>query len=206
MPRHSGALCQFPSPHSVRARAWSKMRSYRKSRDFTLDDLSAAIDAGERSNLRKYLSALVKAGILVVTDTKNGHPHVYRRACDVGPVSPVLRADGSGITDPNRREAITRSDPNSLRAKAWRAMRVFGQRRVAFTVIDIATRVFDAEWRLESLRIYIRALVRSGHLRKLTEGRYRLVSDTGPHSPILRRSAAIFDPNTGIEYVAEVRP
>ena len=179
------------------------MRGYRKNRDFTLDDLSVATGAGERSNLRKYLSALVTAGILIVTDTKNGHPHVYRRALDVGPISPVLRADGSGITNPNRREPITRSDPNSLRAKAWRAMRVFGQRRVPFTLIDIATRIFDAEWRLDNLSTYVRALVRSGHLRRLTEGRYRLVSDTGPHSPILRRTAAIFDPNTGIEYPAK---
>lgn len=210
MPRPEGTLCTNPTPSSARAGAWKRMRGfYRRGVVFGLDDLR---EEGERSNLRKYLTALVEAGVLAVVATKNGKAARYRMLRDLGAISPVLRSDGEGITDPNAlRPRAPRTAPvaGSGREIVWRALRGFGQRRAWFTARDVVIVVGDVgeDRRLSDVRRYLAALVVSGHLER-REGprghRFRMAHDTGPLYPLLRSDGSIYDPNEGREYRAAV--
>lgn len=199
MPRPEGAICQTPCPDTIRARAWRLIRKFRRQAEFTLDDLIHGADGRERSNLRKYITALAENGILEVTARKNGKASRYRRLRDPGPVSPILRADG-GLTDPNRRAPIIESDQDSIRAKAWRSMRACGMRREEFTARHLAECIFDGDYTLSNLQGYLSALTKSGHIQRVRHGIYRIVKDTGPLSPIVRRNCTVYDPNTGCEH------
>jgi hypothetical protein len=92
----------------LRARAWWVMREQRR---FTLPGLlSIVADTRQRdaaSNLRKYLGALTRAGILVedgrdppTNPTDNGVKR-YRLAMNTGPQAPVWRASVRQVYDPN---------------------------------------------------------------------------------------------------------
>ena len=88
-------------------------------------------------------------------------------------------------------------------------MRNFGQRREDFTVQDLISRLMDdfgARQSPSNLQKYCMKLVASGYLR-LTGGcqgwdkTYRMVRDTGPMPPVVRRDgASVFDPNIRQEY------
>lgn len=83
----------------------------------------------------------------------------------------------------------------------WRAMRQYRQ----FSPLDIAT-VSNAggiEVSLEKARAYCRALLEAGYLRVLDravpgrrEALYRLIQNTGPKPPTVRRVSVLHDPNT----------
>lgn len=210
MSRTPGALCLNPNTGSARARAWRAMRGHsRRGRAFTLDGLLAEVAADGRSttrtNLRKYLTALVRAGILEVTDTRNGKASAYRMIRNVGPLSPVLRSDGEGVTDPNaqkRREAApVAPEPRARRSRAWAVMRAFAERRQGFTLPDVMERtsVCSPSGRRDIGR-YLAALVATGYLdmgRHGATSRYRLIRDTGPAAPFVRRDGRLYDFNEG---------
>lgn len=206
MARPAGTLCTNPATGTARARAWQRIRTFhRRDENFALDDLATG---GERSNLRKYLSALVDAGILKVVETKNGKAARYRMIRDPGAVSPVLRADGEGITDPNalKVRAPRKTSPGGTgRERIWRALRSYGQRRQWFTAREVALVVGEIgeRYRMPEIRRYLAALAASGHLRQgVGRGRhsYMMVDDTGPLHPILRKDGGIYDRNTGREH------
>ena len=204
-------LCRNPATGTLRAHAWDEIRQLgKRGVTFSLDALLEAAGAepgksAQRSGLRKYLTALVGAGILEVTATTNGKAAAYRLLRDPGPRSPILRAAG-GITDPNRRERppVTATRQDSLRARAWRVMRNMGQRRECFDAADIAFSASEDHRAADHLRPYLRALSVHGYLagERGHDGRvsYRMVRDTGPLSPILRRGGSIYDPNERREY------
>lgn len=96
----------------------------------------------------------------------------------------------------------------TLRARAWRAMRIKGK----FTIEDLAllSAQTGAERDMESnIGKYVRALGRAGYVRQLpvreaaltpkSNGcvRWQLVQDTGPLAPVWRASRnVVWDPNT----------
>lgn len=101
MPRTPGSHSTRRPVADVRQRAWNSIRVLKR---FTVADLAATADAGGR-NLRAYLQALARAGLIAVAVPKrNGHAGghvVWRLARDLGPSHPLPRRDGSGVHDPN---------------------------------------------------------------------------------------------------------
>lgn len=90
----------------------------------------------------------------------------------------------------------------SLRAKAWRAMRI----RERFSLDDLLLLLCDdgADKAERNLRDYLSALERSGHLTRLKRQgangspRWWLARDTGPKAPAWnKRTRTLADPNTG---------
>lgn len=92
----------------LRARAWWVMRETGR---FTINGLLAIVaDGGEAdaaSNLRKYIHALTRAGVLAVdgreppsSPTDNGAKR-YRLVRNSGPRAPVWRASRGEVYDPN---------------------------------------------------------------------------------------------------------
>lgn len=93
----------------LRQRAWNALRSGKK---LTVDDLiMRAADGTERdprSNLRKYLRALARAGIVfsmpvrerALNPTSNGAIRWWLIS-DVGPLAPIYRARCNLVYDPN---------------------------------------------------------------------------------------------------------
>jgi hypothetical protein len=107
---------------------------------------------------------------------------------------------------------------DTLRQRGWTAMRISGR----FTVGSIAVlaRRSTDKYPEDELRRYFRALQRAGYLVLLptrageakagaaAPQQWRLIRDTGPQAPVLRkRGTLMFDPNLSehVEVVREVR-
>lgn len=92
---------------------------------------------------------------------------------------------------------------NSARARAWAAIRNFGQRRATFTVADLRLILQDEPGALDQRRgnmaQYVARLGGAGYLRCVASGRekvWRVARDTGPLPPVMLKSGGVFDPNT----------
>lgn len=101
---------------------------------------------------------------------------------------------------------------NTLRCKAWRAMRIKGK----FGLEDLARACLDgsetARDPVNNLNRYVSALSAAGYLvemKRRTPGsaltspgkkRWILTRDTGPKAPIRRDNGDVFDPNEGRIY------
>jgi len=90
----------------LRARAWWILR---KNRSMTLIELQNSIcDGSEKdpiANLRKWLTRLVKAGVLAIKRVDDGKltsngSYSYTVIKDLGPQAPLVRAKGE-VFDPN---------------------------------------------------------------------------------------------------------
>mgnify|MGYP000114529033 CR=1 FL=1 len=85
---------------------------------------------------------------------------------------------------------------------------MFGQRRTSFTLADLRTLVEDDGTRSTTdYYRYIPFLVTSGHLSVRTIGsvnHYRLMRDTGPLHPMVRRDGSVLDQNDQSESRVEV--
>lgn len=91
--------------------------------------------------------------------------------------------------------------PQTPEGNMWRAMRQYRQ----FSALDICavSNAGGVEVTLEKARAYCRCLLEAGYLRVLDravpgrrEAHYRLVNDTGPEAPVVRRVSVLHDPNT----------
>ena len=101
------------------------------------------------------------------------------------------------------------STGGSRETNMWRAMRGLG----GFTPIDIAAHADTGTVRVtvEDARAYIGVLFRHDYLRctrkadpsKGREASYKLIRNTGPKAPILKRIRAVIDPNTGEHHIRE---
>lgn len=102
MPRTPGSLSQAHRVPGARQRLWNSIRVLKR---FTSAQLEATA-AVNPANLQKYLLALDHAGYLALARPKQngkamGHA-VWRLARDSGPLAPIVRANGSGVYDPNQ--------------------------------------------------------------------------------------------------------
>lgn len=101
------------------------------------------------------------------------------------------------------------STGGSRQTNMWRAMRGLG----GFTPVDIAAHADTGTVRvtLEDARAYIGVLFRHDYLRctrkadpsKGREASYKLIRNTGPKAPVLKRIRAVIDPNTGEHHIRE---
>ncbi len=117
-----------------------------------------------------------------------------------------------GPSGPNRK---TRVFEGTVRAKAWRAMRIKGK----FGLDDLGRAVLDGSEAgcepLDNIRKYVLALLKAGYLlemKRRTPGsaptsngckRWMLVRDTGPKAPIARQNGEVWDQNESRVYPRE---
>ena len=132
--------------------------------------------------------ATFEVGILTITDAGRA----------------VLSSDIELRSGPSTQKVRTRAG-NTLRAKAWRAMRM----RDGFSLDDLLTMLCDGSEvdAAKNLGAYIRALASAGYLLALPRRgngphpqRYRLRRDrnTGPEAPAFNKvTRTLTDPNTG---------
>jgi len=118
-------------------------------------------------------------------------------------VLPEQKAAAKAVKDPGRAP---------LRTRLWRAMRVeaqYGSRWTVRALLKLADGHREADGPSNASK-YVRALYRAEYLARFPRNgkqpadgwRYRLVRNTGPEAPALRRptaagAAVLFDPNTG---------
>jgi hypothetical protein len=95
------AVMQPRPKRPLRTRAWWVMRAMPV---FSMPDLlmtcATASDLAARSNLNRYLAALLRAGVLESAPALPGQPPVWRLARDLGPLAPSISRSGE-LTDPN---------------------------------------------------------------------------------------------------------
>lgn len=119
-----------------------------------------------------------------------------------------------------------RSKPSEGQARCWLVMRYLTGTGRGFTVAEVAGAVNEPpdsatgapgfQIGLTAIRHYLKALERSGHVRKVAQGRsgvagsfdtWRVVRNNGPEAPILHRNRkGVYDPNTGEHFPAPERP
>lgn len=115
-PRGSGQPGKRIHKNTLRIRVWRAIRIRRK---FSIPDLVALVaEGGEKdieSNIRKYISALTRAGILTELPrreagtalTSNGYKRWWLTDVrDPGPLAPVWRQGANTVFDPNTETEI----------------------------------------------------------------------------------------------------
>lgn len=115
MPRVTGSHSTRRPVTDGRRRIWNSIRVLKR---FTAADLAATAGIGQ-DNLRKYLLALARAGLIAVAVPKrNGYARghaVWRLVNDLGPLHPLPRRDQSGVYDPNRDRLYPYAQPSPAR-------------------------------------------------------------------------------------------
>ena len=111
MPRTPGSCNLHNRVKTARQRAWNAMRVLK---EFTLLDLEMSAEIAP-DNIRKYVNALHRAGYLrqrrPKQNGKDGGSVIWRLVNHTGPLAPILRSDGSGMYDPNRKTLVPYQDP-----------------------------------------------------------------------------------------------
>ena len=123
--RTPGAYSTSRPQTDIRQQAWNSIRVFKV---FTTAQVASTARIG-KSNLRKYLGSLHRAGYIVISRPKQngksqGHT-IYRLARDTGPKHPLPRRDGTGVYDQNQDvlypfagEAETQDDRRKLAGNA----------------------------------------------------------------------------------------
>jgi hypothetical protein len=166
----------------TRDQYWEAMKGF-DGHWFSISDIRKQTYT-DRRTLLSYLECLIAGG------------YAERREADEAPeyriikpakFAPRLRKDGSKVTQGQGNENM------------WRTMRMMRQ----FSPRDLSAHSTTAETSVSLLtaRKYCELLVRVGYLRtvKKTGGRtdaiYKLIRNTGPKPPMVKRDKSIFDPN-----------
>ncbi|GAB2182642.1 hypothetical protein DLREEDagrD3_28650 [Denitratisoma sp. agr-D3] len=193
-----------------RQRIWDAIRKIGgKGATFTEDDIWSATEGRETDIdtglVRDYRRGLVAAGFLsLVAPHKDRYVKaVYRLAIDAGVDAPRVRRDGTPVTQGLAQEQM------------WRTLRMhkgdINARELAAyaSTQDIPVNEVAAGDYLRNLHLanYLRCTAQAQpnanrHVPKLA--RYQLVSDTGPRTPMVQRTDAIYDPN--LDKVVWIRP
>lgn len=145
----------------------------------------------KRERIRDYLRALEAGGYLVPASLDDGAPG-WQLLRDPGTETPRVRADGTPIVMGAGRE------------QCWRTMRMLKHFDIPYLVATATTE----RWAIApgEAQDYCDRLARIGILRRERDPsgvvRYTFIPAryTGPQPPQIRRSKAVYDPNTGRLY------
>jgi predicted transcriptional regulator len=170
-------------------------RAIRFLRQFDLEELEST-SGQSHANVQKYVLRLAKAGYLRLTTKADGQPgkaNTYRLIRNTGQFPPMPEKTG-GVFDLNLNQVFGDEfllSPETGRCKAWEKMR----QSDTFTVAELATVMS-----LSGARAFVGRLNACGYLERIEAHggeyyRYRLVRDTGPSCPIVKRQGSIYDPN-----------
>lgn len=173
--------------------AWA---SIRVRKQFTLQDVLCDISKtyGDNVNadtIKSYIQRLVRGGYAEAAGyvkTPTARVMQYALIKDVGNEAPRLRKDGQ------------RSRHGRNRENMWRSMRMlnhFNYRELALTASTDGVKVTEAD-----AKDYLKDLYRAGYLRAVKPGDkttgcaiYRLIKNTGPKPPVVRKISHVYDPN-----------
>jgi predicted transcriptional regulator len=164
---------------------------------------AAALFDRSRQNAQKALARLAKRGLA----------RAVRGAYMATPEGMEFIAAGcevkSGPTGPSGKPRVVE---NTLRCKAWRAMRIKGK----FGLDDLARACLDGSESdrdpVHNINRYVSALAATGYLVEMKrrapgtaltspgKKRWMLTRDTGPKAPIRRTNGDVFDPNENRVY------
>lgn len=171
-----------------RVAIWAAMRA-RGDDDWSVRDITRATDI-PRWTVKDLADRLVLAGYATCEEGERGLRFKLTHKAGVQP--PRLRPDG------------TPAEQGSGQLNMWRSMRVTRE----FSTTDLAaySTVPPVVVSPASAQKYCARLARTGFLRPLprrsrADGmRYRLIRNTGPKPPRIRRDGTVEDPNTGETY------
>jgi len=184
----------------LRQRIWDRIRAFGPTDStFTLSDLLFGGELESESTARAYLLGLYRGGYLklvrtAITTGAVGKPTTYKLIRDVGIEAPRVRKDGSPITMGLAQEQM------------WRTLRLLnGSTNARELAAHASTPEIPVAER--TAQGYLRNLWLASYLERVKPGkgggrgsylsRYRLISNTGPHPPMVCRADAIYDPNLG---------
>ncbi|NVO00933.1 MAG: hypothetical protein HXX17_16580 [Geobacteraceae bacterium] len=174
-------------PIETRQAIWDEIRQLKS---FFQPEIERAVNL-ESSNIRDYLTGLLRAGYLDAKTTKDGiiKRISYTLIKDAGRTAPRVRKDGSEVTQGRCRQYM------------WNVIPILKM----FTCADLAYNASTPEHTvaLNTARDYIGALHNAGYLApakpcksgekqlwKLKHGKW-----TGPHPPQIQRTKQVYDPN-----------
>lgn len=175
----------------LRQRLWERLCLL--DTDFSIADLVCGSES--KDTVRDYLVGLERAGYLFVTDP--GGRAIAKRwklVKNVGAEAPRVRRDGSPVTMGLAQEQM------------WRTLRTLKGDTNARELAAYAStpEIPVAE---TAAKDYLKNLFLANYLQRTaegkgkghggTQGRYRLISNTGPRPPMVQRTDAMYDPNLG---------
>lgn len=154
----------------------------RQLKTFTLTDLDQTIDM-ERSSIKTYLDALLKAGFLKAEFQDEVKDKIYHLAKDNGVRRPDITREGA-------------KKPITGRQRMWMAMKVL--KRFDYRDLALTAKVPSIE-----AKSYLQALLKANYVRVLKKGRsttpnvYQFLArmDHGPYAPVVKKDKSIYDRN-----------
>ena len=171
----------------------------RRGGDHRLADLAGAVDRSTKKT-QESLARLIRRDLVERVDRG-----LYRIAAAGEPETVTLCGGRSGVMRRPR-------DPDSLRARAWRVLRMRQGKASIPDLVRLAANPGDSN-PTQNLAHYFRFLERAGILKRLprratgsnltSSGHivWLLVRDPGPLAPVARiRHAVIHDPNSGKDH------
>ncbi|MBP8284809.1 MAG: hypothetical protein KAX46_13010 [Chromatiaceae bacterium] len=185
------------TPRDLRPEMWRIIRRVgAQGRPFDVLQVRGQLrGAIRRERVRDYLKALEAGGYLVPCTLDDGAPG-WQLLRDPGNETPRVRADGTPIVQGAGRE------------QCWRAMRQL----VSFDLVMLVAVASTDRWAVApgEARDYCDRLARAGILTRTRGGdwpSYVLPPArwTGPRPPQIRKSKAVYDPNTGRVYPPKSR-
>jgi len=143
--------------------------------------------------LLQYIGGLEKAGyVKKIAESRGNKSARYQLVRSTGAEAPVVDRYGQ-VKDPNLGKA---ADNFSC---CWRAIRILKN----FSIPELSS-CTEVSYKLTEE--YVSSLCRTGFLGKCRGHRFRLINNSGPLAPILRRSRKeIIDPNTNKIYSLGVK-
>lgn len=165
---------------TAEARRAAALEKVRQADEFVVEDLTriAGLPLG---TARTYVRHWLEEGAIVMT-RKEERLRFY-------------------ISAEKRHEIDLPPGPQTPEGNMWRAMRQYRD----FSALDICTvsNAGGVEVTIEKARAYCRCLLEAGYLKVLDravpgrrEAHYRLIANTGPEAPVVRRVSVLHDPNT----------
>lgn len=168
-------------------------QSIRALKTFSRTDL--VLDVAKRSSwsvndwtVKSYIQRLEKAGYLKVIRTDETGKYIYQLETDCGAEAPRLRKDGTRCSQGRKQENL------------WRSMRMlkdFTHKELAITASADGVSISE-----QTVKDFIKDLRTAGYIRTTSAGckatglaSYRLVQDTGPKPPAIRRINQVYDRN-----------
>lgn len=180
-------------PKGDRQSMWEVIRRLNKAGEpITVRKVwSLGAEWAPKGRVRDYMTGLVAAGYLTITNHVAGFAVEYTLAKDCGVDAPRVRKDGTEVTQGRGREQM------------WRTIKIIGD----FTSRELAQAASTPDHEVAEMtaKDYCLMLAGAEYLTIVRPGapgvpaRYRMVQSrwSGPRAPMIQRLKQLYDPNTG---------
>lgn len=178
-----------------RQRIWEAIRelSTKGDKTFTTDSICRRVDV-PMTLIHDYVRGLSVAGyISLAAPPVRCVKNVYRLSRDVGAEAPRVTRAGKAVTQGLAQEQM------------WRTLRAMKGGDINARELAAFSSTREIPVAEEAANSFLQDLNRANYLQRTAEGkgrgrggvqaRYRLITDTGPRTPMVQRTDAIYDPN-----------